>query len=124
MRRELSYQQADGEGANLKSIILGAAAAILTVISPAVGQTVWQLDPPHSSAQFAVTHMGISTVRGAFDKLSGTVRYDEADPKKDSVDVTIEARSIDTRVDMRDNDLRSDHFFDVSSRSQADSEME
>src|SRR3954454_8216870 len=67
----------------------------------------------HSSAQFAVRHMGISTVRGSFTKLSGTTHYDPADDKNDSVEVTIETASLDTRVEMRDNDLRSDHFFDV-----------
>ena len=92
----------------MKTIIVLAAFAV-----SAFAETTWQLDPPHSSAQFAVTHMGISTVRGAFTKVSGTVRYDAADPKNDSVDVTIDAASVDTRVDMRDNDLRSDHFFDV-----------
>lgn len=73
----------------------------------------WQLDPPHSAAQFAVRHMGISTVRGAFTKLSGTLQYDSADKTKSSLDVTIDASSIDTRVEMRDKDLRSDHYFDV-----------
>jgi len=57
--------------------------------------------------------MGISTVRGTFTKLSGTTHYDPADAKNDSVEVTIETASVDTRVEMRDNDLRSDHFFDV-----------
>jgi polyisoprenoid-binding protein YceI len=89
------------------------AAIALTVSTPALAQTAWQLDPAHSSAQFAVTHMGISTVRGAFTKLSGNVRYEPADAKNDSVEVTIDAGSVDTRMDMRDNDLRSDHFFDV-----------
>jgi polyisoprenoid-binding protein YceI len=57
--------------------------------------------------------MGISTVRGTFTKLSGTAHYASADAKSDSVEVTIEPASVDTRVEMRDNDLRSDHFFDV-----------
>jgi len=78
---------------------------------------VWQLDPAHSSAQFAVRHMGISTVRGNFTKLSGSARYDTADAKNDSVEVIIEPASVDTRVEMRDNDLRSDHFFDVQKYS-------
>jgi polyisoprenoid-binding protein YceI len=86
----------------------------LTFSVPALAQSnVWQLDPAHSSAQFAVRHLGISTVRGAFTKLGGTAHYDAVDPKNDSVEVTIETASVDTRVEMRDNDLRSDHFFDV-----------
>jgi len=81
----------------------------------AAGQTeTWQLDPAHSAAQFAVRHMGISTVRGNFTKLSGTVQYDPADLTKSSVEATIETGSVNSRVDMRDNDLRSEKFFDVA----------
>ena len=58
--------------------------------------------------------MGISTVRGAFTKVSGNVQYDPADPAATSIDVTIDAASVDTRVEMRDNDLRSPNFFDAA----------
>lgn len=96
----------------MKRILLAMVAVTISV--PAVAQTsAWQLDPAHSSAQFAVRHMGISTVRGTFTKLSGSAQYDPASAKNDSVDVTIDTASVDTRVEMRDNDLRSDHFFDV-----------
>jgi polyisoprenoid-binding protein YceI len=74
----------------------------------------WQLDPPHSAAQFSVRHMGISTVRGTFTKLSGAVQYEASDPAKSSMDIMIDAASVDTRVERRDNDLRSDHFFDTT----------
>jgi polyisoprenoid-binding protein YceI len=57
--------------------------------------------------------MGVSTVRGAFTKVSGTATYDAADPTKAMIDVTIDASSVDTRVQMRDNDLRSPNFLDV-----------
>jgi polyisoprenoid-binding protein YceI len=87
-------------------------SAVLTISAAAQTET-WQLDPPHSAAQFSVRHMGISTVRGTFTKVNGTVQYDPADVSKTSMDVTIDAASLDTRVNMRDNDLRSGHFFDV-----------
>ena len=74
----------------------------------------WNIDPMHTAAQFSVRHMGISTVRGAFTKVSGTVQYDPANPSKTVIDATIEAASIDTRVEMRDNDLRSPGYFDVA----------
>ena len=90
----------------LATALLGASAA-------AQAQT-WQLDPAHCSAQFAVRHMGISTVRGTFNKLSGTVQYDPAAPAKSSVDVTIDTTSVDSRVEQRDNDLRSDKFLDAT----------
>ena len=80
----------------------------------AVAQTqTWYLDPAHSAAQFSIRHMGISTVRGTFTKVNGVVQ-DSPDPSKSSVDVTIDASSVDSRVEMRDKDLRSDRFFDVA----------
>jgi polyisoprenoid-binding protein YceI len=83
--------------------------------SPAAAQSqAWRLDPPHSAAQFAVRHLGISTVRGTFTKVTGDVQYSAADPGKSSLDVTIDAASVDTRVEMRDNDVRSAHFLDTA----------
>jgi len=82
-------------------------------ISAAAQTETWKLDPMHSAAQFAVRHMGISTVRGAFTKVNGTIQYDKTNPAKSSIDVTIDSASVDTRVEMRDNDLRSDKLLDV-----------
>jgi len=86
----------------------------LAMAAAAAAQSgTWQIDPNHSSAQFSVRHLGVSTVRGAFTKVSGSAKYDPADPTKDSVEVSIDANSVDSRVEMRDNDLRSPRFFDV-----------
>jgi polyisoprenoid-binding protein YceI len=94
---------------------LPAAIVCLALILPAAAETQsWNIDGAHSSAQFSVRHMGISTVRGAFTKLSGTVQYDATNPIKTTIDATIEAASVDTRVEMRDNDLRGPNFFDAS----------
>ena len=94
---------------------LSAATALAAALSlPAAAATsTWQIDPNHSAAQFAVRHLAISTVRGAFTKVSGAVQLDDKDISKSTVDVTIDAASVDTRVPDRDKDLRSDHFFDV-----------
>ena len=86
-------------------------AMLLTV--SAAAQDAWQLDPPHSSAQFSVRHLGVSTVRGAFTKVSGSVVYDAGNLNKSSIQATIDAASVDTRVEMRDNDLRSPRFLDA-----------
>jgi polyisoprenoid-binding protein YceI len=94
----------------LSSLVI--AIAFLLTLS-AAAQDTWQLDPPHSAAQFSVRHLGVSTVRGAFTKVSGTVQYDAANLSKSSIQATIDAASVDTRVEMRDNDLRSPNFFDV-----------
>jgi len=83
------------------------------VVSAFAQVETWKIDPAHSAAQFAVRHMGISTVRGEFKKVSGSAGYDTADPGKTSLDATIDATTVDTRVDMRDNDLRSRNFLDV-----------
>ena len=95
-----------------RAISATALAAALSLPAAAATST-WQIDPNHSSAQFAVRHLAISTVRGAFTKVSGTVQFDDRDTSKSSVEVTIDAASVDTRVPDRDKDLRSDRFFDA-----------
>ncbi len=92
-----------------------AATAPAQAASPTGAPTgSWQIDPNHTAAQFSVKHLGVSTVRGAFSKVSGSAQYDPADPSKTSLDATIDASTIDTRVEARNNDLRSPHFFDVA----------
>lgn len=73
----------------------------------------WQIDPTHSHVEFAVRHLMISTVKGRFGDVSGTLQVNAADPAKSVVDVTIKAASIDTREPQRDTHLRSADFFDV-----------
>lgn len=69
------------------------------------------IDATHTNVEFAVKHLMISTVKGRFSDVSGTVTIPELG--EPSVDVTIKAASIDTRLDARDNHLRSADFFDV-----------
>src|SRR5512144_2956626 len=94
--------------------VLSAFVALILSLPAAAQLETWKIDPNHTASQFSVRHLGISTVRGQFMKTTGTVMYDPADPSKTQIDVTIDASSVDTRVQMRDNDLRSDHFFDVA----------
>lgn len=102
----------------MKSIVsriaLTAGLAAALSLSAAAATSNWQIDPAHSSAQFSVRHMAISTVRGAFSKVTGTIVFDDKDISKSTIDVTIDANSVDTRVPDRDNDLRSEKFFDVA----------
>ncbi|HKF21036.1 MAG TPA: YceI family protein [Candidatus Angelobacter sp.] len=97
----------------MKRALLCLAAGLLLVISASAQVDNWQVDPNHSAAQFAVRHLGISVVRGAFTKTNGTVQYDPADPTKTAIDVAIDATSVNTRVEIRDKDLRGPDFFDV-----------
>lgn len=75
--------------------------------------STWKIDPAHSALEFAVRHLMISTVRGRFGEVEGTLTYDEADPRASKVEVTIPTKNIDTRADQRDAHLRSPDFFDV-----------
>jgi len=96
------------------SRFLTALIGALLLTGSAARAETWKLDPPHSAAQFSVRHLGISTVRGAFTKVTGGVDYDPANVSKSSLDVTIDADSVDTRVEMRDKDLRGPNFLDVA----------
>lgn len=100
----------------MKKLILFAAALATTLAIPALAadSDTWELDQNHSAAHFTVRHMGISNVQGSFAKMSGTVKFDDKDVAKSSVNITIDVSSVDTGVEARDKDLRSDHFFDVA----------
>ena len=80
--------------------------------------TAWDIDVSHSAIHFYVRHMVISKVYGRFAKWAGTVRLDTQDPTRSSVEVAIDAASIDTQVADRDNHLRSADFLDVASYPQ------
>ena len=97
----------------MSRLVLTVIFALTVVVTAAAQSGTWQIDPNHSSAQFSVRHLGVSTVRGAFTKVTGSAKHDPADPSKDSLDATIDASSVDTRVEMRDNDLRSPNFLEV-----------
>lgn len=72
----------------------------------------WKIDPNHSRVTFSIRHM-FSKVPGTFDAFSGTIQLDPDKPAAASTQVEIEAKSINTNVERRDNDLRSPNFFDV-----------
>ena len=77
----------------------------------ATGTQTWRLDPAHTSVEFAVKHLMISTVKGRFADVTGHVTVEDEDPTTARIEVTIEAASIDTRVDKRDEHLRSGDFL-------------
>ena len=84
--------------------------------SPAADVTArqYEIDSSHSSASFKVRHLMVSNVRGEFRKVAGHVIIDEVDVTRSSVEVTIDASSIDTHDEKRDQHLRSADFFDVA----------
>jgi len=93
-------------------MLAGLAAAL--ALPAAAGTTTYQIDPRHSSAGFGVTHLMISTVRGEFHGVTGTVVVDDSDVSKSVVNVTIDATTLDTREPDRDKHLKSEAFFDVA----------
>jgi polyisoprenoid-binding protein YceI len=76
--------------------------------------TKWDFDFTHSNVDFSVRHLLVSKVRGRFNKWSGTLLLDEADVAASSVEVQIDAASVDTSEPKRDEHLRSADFFDVA----------
>src|SRR5262245_52410225 len=89
-------------------ILIGVA-----VFQASAASTTWKIDPAHTAAQFAVKHLMISTVRGEFKGVNGTVIWDDQDATKSTVDVTIDAKTINTGEPQRDQDLKSEKFFEV-----------
>ncbi len=73
----------------------------------------WQIDYAHSQVEFSVRHMMISSTRGRFEKFSGTVNFNEQTPEQSSVQVEIQADSINTRDERRDGHLQSPDFLNA-----------
>jgi polyisoprenoid-binding protein YceI len=92
-----------------------AIAIVMMVALPVLAHAdTWQIDPAHTNVEFTVRHMMISNVKGQFQKTSGTITANGADPASAKIDATIDATSIDTRVDRRDAHLKSPDFLDVA----------
>ena len=76
---------------------------------------VWNVDTAHAQASFAARHMMITTVRGSFNKITGTINFDPANPAAASVEVVIDTTSMtSTGVEQRDQHLQSPDFLDVA----------
>src|SRR5260370_39106797 len=73
----------------------------------------WNIDATHSHATFAVRRVVVSTVKGKFNVLRGTLTRDEANPANSWIEAEVDAASIDTNEPNRDKHLRSPDFFDV-----------
>ena len=86
--------------------------AILSLLaSTASGVDTYKIDPMHTRVGFSVRHLGISNVKGVFDQFEGTVVMDEDKVKE--AKATIQVKSVNSRVQKRDSDLRSAEFFDA-----------
>jgi polyisoprenoid-binding protein YceI len=90
----------------------------MTSTATQTATSTWQLDPAHSSVEFAVKHMMMTTVRGRFKTVQGTLTGNEEHPDGCCVEVTLDVGSIDTGNADRDAHLRSGDFFDADRHPQ------
>lgn len=97
----------------MKKLVTLLALSLAPALALAAEST-WNLDASHSNAGFAIRHLVVSTVRGNFTKFTGTLKLDEADVTKSTVEATLDVASVDTRVADRDAHLKSPDFFDVA----------
>ena len=95
----------------VRTILMAWLAMIIAV--PAWAQT-WTLDPNHTRANFSARHMMVTTVRGDFHNITGTIEYDGKDVTNASINVTIDTRTLDTKLENRDNQLKGPDFLDVA----------
>lgn len=86
----------------------------MTATTTETGRTTYTIDASHSSVEFAVKHMMITSVKGRVAALRGTIQLDEADLAASTVEVEFDAASIDTRSEQRDEHLRSADFLNVA----------
>jgi len=97
---------------NMKKLILLAAAVLFQ--TAVFAQTTWKVDKAHSRLQFTITHMAVSDVDGNFKDFDVTITTTKPDFSDAKFDLTANVVSINTGNDMRDGDLKSDHFFNVA----------
>lgn len=93
------------------SRLAGAMLALSLVLPVSVGAETWVIDPAHTVSGFTVKHMMITNVTGVFEVTRGTIEYKPGEPGSVKADITIESKSVSTRIGRRDDDLRSDNFF-------------
>ena len=97
----------------MRRMLLSVSALAIFLSTPLAYGSDWAIDSSHSNAQFAVRHFMISTVRGTFGAMSGSVTFNEEDVTKSSLTAEIDVASLDTREAKRDEHLKSADFFDV-----------
>jgi polyisoprenoid-binding protein YceI len=98
---------------NRRLFTAALSALLLSGVSAFAQNPAWTIDKNHTQVNFAVRHMGVSTVRGSISGVSGTVVWDEKNLAKSSVEATIDTTTVSTNNDARDKHLKSPDFFNV-----------
>jgi len=96
----------------LKNLLL--LSSLLLLVAQPVFAASYKIDPAHSEVEFTVDHLMIFKVSGFFTDFAGTIEADPETKALNSVSATIQTTSVDTRIEKRDNHLRSPDFFDVA----------
>lgn len=96
-----------------RHVVAALLAAFLFHAAPARAAD-YTLDAAHAAATFQISHLGFSKTHGSFTDIAGAFSFDTAKPEESTVEVTIQAMSIDTANEGRDKHLRSEDFFDVA----------
>jgi polyisoprenoid-binding protein YceI len=87
--------------------------SMLLSLALTASAATWEVDAAHSTVGFTVTHMSVSTVRGVFGTVSGSIEYDPASPAASKFTGTVSTASVDTNNADRDSHLKNADFFDV-----------
>jgi polyisoprenoid-binding protein YceI len=105
----------------LKKSLTGLTAAVLLMSAGAASAAEYKIDKQgqHAFVQFRIQHLGYSWLYGSFKDFDGSFTFDEADPSKDKVNVTLNTNSVDTNHAERDKHLRSAEFLNVAKFPQA-----
>jgi polyisoprenoid-binding protein YceI len=99
----------------MNTLRLVATTALLSLSTFSFAQVKWAVDPAHTNTRFSVNHLGISMVDGQFKKLEGNVETkNKTDFNGASIQFDIDVNSVDTRVEARDNHLKTNDFFDAA----------
>jgi polyisoprenoid-binding protein YceI len=96
----------------IRSVILGSLLGLVAV--PALASQTWTVDPIHSTAQFTAKHFGIVPVVGTIPIVAASVTINDGSQIPSAVSAQLDPSKEDTHFEMRDNDVRSPHFLDVS----------
>jgi polyisoprenoid-binding protein YceI len=98
-------------------------AAVMPSVSedhiPTMAVTTWNIDPAHTDVQFSAKHMMVTTVRGKFGVVSGSITLDDETPAKSTGELIVQVASLNTGVEKRDAHLRSADFFDAENHPTA-----
>jgi len=100
--------------ARLRRHLLGLCLIVFLASCLTAQEASWRVDPSHSGASFSVRHMMISTVRGEFTGITGSLNYDPKDVTHATVDAAIDCSTVNTGVAKRDAQLKTADFFDVA----------